>query len=357
MLRLVVDSIADGIVVADRDGSFVLWNPAATRLAPPGHSDAPPERWPEVYHLYRPDGVTLFPSDRLPLVRAIEGESVDAELMIAEDQATGQRRTLSVTGRPIVESDGEIVGGVVVFRDVTDHLRMEREIRRSNSTLHEFAATVSHDLKSPLSTIMGFADVLQSEHGHLLPDEGQASVREIRDAALRMRDQINALLAQSQIGEGWATPGPVVLTGVLERVLRDLHGVIAQRQAQVGVLSRLPTVIGHELGLRQALQNLIENAIKFTPPDRAPLIEVGCDEHKGWWHFWVRDQGIGIDPVQVDRVFDMFTRLHPSGFEGSGVGLARVRKIAELHHGVVRVESRPGHGSTFTLSLPKDPGG
>ncbi len=364
LFELVLDSISDAIVVADAQGRFLFWNPKARLLAPPGPTSAGPDSWPEVYHILRPDRDEPFPADQLPLVRAIRGEEVDDVEVVIEDPTSGRRSHITASARPLRDASGRVCGGVVVFRDLTDRLRMEREIRRSNEALQAYAHSVSHDLKSPLLVIQGFAEALADEFGRVLGATGAEYVQHIQESAGRMRRLIDDLLGHAHLGQAWQEAGPVDLGRVVQRALEACASEIDRAGAQVRIAGRLPTLLGHEAGLLQIVHNLVGNAVKFVAAGKRPEIEVGCKEDERSWVLWIKDNGIGIEPIYHDTIFELFRRLHPRDrYPGTGVGLALVKKAAELHRGSVHVESAPGRGSTFRVRLPKclsaplEPGG
>ncbi len=342
-----LDSTGDGIVVADETGKFVIWNRAATELVGVGAANVPPERWSEFYRLTKPGTDEPMPTENIPLVRALGGDVVRDFDMVCHNRRSGRRVWLNCDARPMHSEDGKIIGGVVTFRDVTERRRVEQE-------LESFARTISHDLKAPLTGITGFADLLREEFGDALEEDAREYVDQITRSAQRMGALIEGLLDHCRIGRKWDRMETADLNRVVASALENLAGDIDRTGAHVTVQDDLPTVIAHPAGLRQALQNLVGNAIKFVERGETPEIEVGCVEDDMSWRIFVRDHGIGIPPKHQEDVFGVFRRLHGRDrYDGTGIGLAIVKKITDLHHGDVWVESEPGHGSTFWLQLPK----
>jgi PAS domain S-box-containing protein len=238
------------------------------------------------------------------------------------------------------------------IQDVTVRRRMERELRRSNADLEQFAYAVSHDLAEPLRTISGFADVLNTRHAQSLPPEAREFLAYVSDGAGRMQELLRALLRYARLGEGTIERVPVDLRGVARDVLADLHATIRDREAAVQV-SDLPIVLGDQAQLRQLLHNLVANALKFTPPERRPEVEVSGARDANGWRIDVADRGIGIPPERVERAFELFGRVHAGGeYPGTGMGLALCKKVVERHGGRIWIGVSPRGGTTVSFTLP-----
>jgi PAS domain S-box-containing protein len=276
------------------------------------------------------------------------------ELVLVKDEA----------GNPL-----EVVGYWV---DITDRKRAEETVKayaerleRSNRELQDFAYVASHDLQEPLRKIEAFGDRLQSKCGDALSEDGRMYLERMRNAATRMRSLINDLLTYSRVTTKAQPFVPTDLNVVLEGVVSDLHVAIERSGARIEA-GRLPTIDADATQMRQLLQNLIGNALKFRKPDAPPVVTVSgervtdtkhassTDEPDGnWCRITVADNGIGFDQKYADRIFNMFERLHGRGeYEGTGIGLATCRKIVERHGGTIEARSVPGEGSTFVVSLP-----
>lgn len=345
---LVLDTINEGVVVADRDGRFTLWNPAATEIIGMGADDVPPEKWGEHYHILHPESGEPYPSDHLPLVRAIRGESVDDAELVIWNPRTAKKVHVSCNARPLRDAEQQLIGGVVIFHDVTQRRRVEKELRA-------FAHSVSHDLKSPLTGIMGFVGMLKRDQRITGETRAAECIGHIEAAAKRMNRLIDDLLEHARLGDEWAKLEPVLLDEVVESALVSLAREVAAAGATIEIQHGLPTVIGYRAGLEQLMQNLLSNALKFSSRTK-PEICVGCKPDSACWRIFVRDNGIGIDGKYLGAIFDVFRRLHTdSEYPGTGIGLSIVKKVAELHGGAVSVESAVGQGSTFWVQLPKNP--
>lgn len=245
------------------------------------------------------------------------------------------------------------------FLSLRQELRHKREsqesvaaLEKSNAELEQFAYVASHDLQSPLRSVISFGQLLQRRHGAALGDKGGEYLATLLQSAGHMQDLISDLLAFSRVGRGGPAVGPVDMEVVLAEVEQALGPRIRGKGAQV-THKPLPVVTGTPTELRQLLQNLLDNALKFQP-DGAPQVHISARPAGAFWEFAVRDNGIGIRPDHQNRIFKMFERLHDSqAYEGTGIGLAICRKIVEQHGGRIAVESSPGQGATFRFTLPQ----
>jgi signal transduction histidine kinase len=224
-----------------------------------------------------------------------------------------------------------------------------RELERSNEELDRFASVTSHDLQAPLTTISMYAQLLEKRHGENLGD-GQELVDGICAATGQARDLVRGVLDYARAGRGELRCEPVDTEQLVHEVLDLLAGPIQDAGATVTV-GELPVLPADERNLRQVFQNLIGNAIKFV--DGAPEVSVTAQRTEAGWRFAVRDNGIGMDPAQAERIFQPFERLNAADrYPGTGIGLAVCMRIVEQHGGRIWVETRRGRGSTFNFALP-----
>ena len=229
---------------------------------------------------------------------------------------------------------------------------------------------MSHDLQEPLRKVMAFGDRLRAKCEAQLGEDGLGYLHRMQDAAKRMRQLINDLLALSRVTTQAKPYEPVNLNTLVSEVLSDLEVLVEQVNGKVEV-SPLPTVHADATQLRQLFQNLIGNALKFRKQDTPPVIRIqaqaaaapdpGRDDsgngHRRW-QFTVQDNGIGFDEKYRDRIFEVFQRLHGRGeYEGSGIGLSLCRKIVSRHGGSISAESQLGVGSKFSILLPEQQAG
>ncbi|MFC4542107.1 MEDS domain-containing protein [Halosolutus amylolyticus] len=229
--------------------------------------------------------------------------------------------------------------------------RHERKLEESNERLEGFAYAASHDLQEPLRMVTSYLQLLENRYGDTFDDEGEEFLEFAVDGADRMRKMIDALLEYSRVDTNGDPFEPVELDLTLGNVLNDLQIQIEETDATI-TTEQLPRVAGDASQLRQVLQNLITNAITYSGDD-PPQIHVDAERQGDDWVVSVHDSGIGIDPDDQDRVFDVFDRLHSrEEYEGTGIGLALCERIVERHGGEIWVESEPGEGSTFSMTLP-----
>ena len=231
------------------------------------------------------------------------------------------------------------------------------EAKRANAELEQFAYMASHDLREPLRTVNSYLRLLERRFKHELGEEGQAFIEFAVDGTRRMDAMIRGLLDFSRIGRHGPATTVVALEEVVQEALRNLEAAIADTRATVRTSPGLPSVWGERLELVSLFQNLIGNAIKYRSPDRRPEIQVEWSETASHWQVAVGDNGTGIPARYQERIFQLFQRLvGQQEVEGTGIGLAVCRKIAEHHGGTIRVESEEGRGSTFLVSLAKGGG-
>jgi len=255
--------------------------------------------------------------------------------------------------------DGLVYG---VGHDITDRQKAEVVLRQTltdlnnrNRELQDFAFIASHDLQEPLRKIRAFSDRLQQRFAAELTPEARDYLDRAGQAAARMQVLIDDLLAYSRVARGKPFV-PVDLAPLVATVLEDLEARLESSGGAVEV-DALPRIDGDPTQLRQLFQNLLANALKFRSPDRPPLVRVSAtpamvDGEPGW-EFRIDDNGIGFEPRYAERIFGPFQRLHGrQDYEGTGIGLAIVRRIVERHHGHVRADGRPGEGASFTVVMP-----
>jgi signal transduction histidine kinase len=240
---------------------------------------------------------------------------------------------------------------------------LNQELARSNRELQDFAYVASHDLPEPLRKIQAFGDLLKTEYAAALGAEGSDFIARMQNAALRMNRLISDLLEFSRVTTKAQPFTQVDLTEVAREVVTDLETRIRQSGGQVDI-GALPVVEADATQMRQLLQNLIANALKFHRPDAPPLVSLKTAKPEslnqadqatanGFCQIAVSDNGIGFDEKYLDRIFTPFERLHArGGYEGTGMGLAVCRKIVERHGGAITARSTPGAGRVFLVSLP-----
>jgi PAS domain S-box-containing protein len=369
ILEAILQSMSDGVVVADQAGKFLFFNPAAERIVGIGMTEGGPQSWTDQYGIFLPDQHSPYPAEDLPLTRALRGEtSADLELFI-RNPARPLGVWISTNACPVRDDAGTIHGGVVAFRDVTERKHSEEEVRRlneelerrvrdrtaqleaANRELEAFSYSVSHDLRAPLRTISGFSQALLEDFGSGLPAAGLDHLHRIRAASLRMAQLIDDLLNLSRLSRAEMQHEGVDLSALAHEVAAEL----AQREPHRTVTFLVDdgiTAWGDPPLLRVLLMNLLGNAWKFTA--RCPEAEIEFKQEcvPGAVIYLVRDNGAGFDMAYADRLFAPFQRLHSAAeFPGSGIGLAIVERIVHRHGGRIWAEGAVGQGATFMFTL------
>jgi PAS domain S-box-containing protein len=368
MFQLVLENMGEGLIAADENGHFLIWNEAARKLMGRGAEELPITQWTPHYQVFLPDGETPYPPDRLPLVRALRGESVKVELIVQSPEMR-QGKCLEVTARPLADSAGVPRGGVAVLRDVTQSKADEREIRKlndglelrvlertaqletANRELEAFSYSVSHDLRAPLRHINGFSRMLVEEFASALPPEAAGYVERIQAGTEKMGLLVDELLNLARVGRHEFNRRLTALGPIIEEVISILEPETAGREIEWQI-DEMPEAQCDPVLVKQIFQNLIANALKFTRGKNPAVIELRCTAENGSPIFLVRDNGIGFDMKYGNKLFGVFQRLHrEEDFEGTGIGLASVQRIVHRHGGKVWAEAEVNRGASFRFTL------
>ena len=369
-----LETVDVGIAAADETGQMTVLNRAARRWGGVDeHVDTPPAQLNGDYRLLQPDGITPLAEKDIPLLRLLREDTLDAAELIIET-AWGEHLNIIANGRSMYSDLGDRIGAVVAFSDVTSERisrrRLEKahadvarredqlkkvvtELERSNEELENFAAAVSHDLVRPLAVVHGYLDLLQTERGGQFDDQATKWVGVARGAIERMQQLVQALLNYGRAGHAPYQPADVDLATAVDQVTTDLRNLIETASAEVTVRGRLPMITADETLLRQLLQNLIDNAIKYRHPDRAPRVQISCSTEPDHWHLTVEDNGLGVPAEDRERLFEMFAQVDPQSRKGHGIGLSTCLRIVERHHGTIELSDTPGGGTVVNVNLPR----
>lgn len=259
----------------------------------------------------------------------------------------------------LLKKDGVSYAIQVISRDITVGKRIENEkenliqkLEAQNADLERFAYTVSHDLKAPLVTINGFLGYLEKDMAAGNKDRVKLDSQRIQAAVQKMHSLLNELLELSRIGRLINPSQSVQLEDLIHDALGNVRGRMEERHISIQIQPDMPVVYGDRQRLTEVLQNLIDNAAKFMGNQPDPQIEIGQrGEENGKLVFYVCDNGIGIAPEYHENIFGLFNKLDPQA-EGTGIGLALVKRIVEFHGGRIWVESELGNGAAFYFTLP-----
>ncbi|MDQ1657955.1 MAG: hypothetical protein QOD41_3038 [Cryptosporangiaceae bacterium] len=384
LLEAVLESISDGVGVVDTDGEFLLHNPAAKAMLGIGEDRGGPSNWQEHYGIFTEDGVTPFPADRLPLVRALGGESTNQVEMVVRNAGQPEGIAITVSGRPL-NAPGQ-TGAVAVFHDVTARKRADRALAEAMAGLHAelirreateaelraFAGVVAHDLKSPLTSVAGYAELLRDslagEPGDP-PTRDQSAAGRILQGAHRMQHLIDDLLSYATARDGACQPEAVDLQALAADVVAErTEHLRSGGTSPAGspplfpdvYTGPLPLVWADRAMLRQLLDNLLGNALKYTIPGQPARIDISAHTRPGddQVRIEIADRGIGIPDGEHERIFTPFYRVQTGrDYTGTGLGLAICRRIADRHGGSLGVSDNPGGGSRFWFTLTALPAG
>jgi light-regulated signal transduction histidine kinase (bacteriophytochrome) len=275
-------------------------------------------------------------------------------------------RVIAVMNEPM--EDG---GTIATYQDITETeknaetmLEYTQKLEHSNRELIDFAYVASHDLQEPLRKIEAFGDRLIKKYSSILPEDGKMFVDRMHTAAGRMRSLINDLLSYSRITTNAKPFQMVSLRDVLSEVTSDLQIRIEENEAKIDI-GELPLIECDPTQMRQLLQNLVGNAIKFRKPDVKPVVKIRAKLVQDYGDLnsipsvviSIEDNGIGFDNQFKDQIFTIFQRLHSRNeYEGTGIGLATCRKIVERHGGIILADGSPNEGSKFFITLPQKQG-
>ena len=296
-----------------------------------------------------------------PLHRAaILGEPSRGHRVDLVNPRTGVTRVLVVDAEPLWGEQGQRIGGLAVFRDETEAIRLHEtlhakahELAQRTEEMEAFVYTASHDMKSPLWTIRRYAGMILEDFGDQLSEEAQHFLQRIEVNATRLGRLVEGLVRVVKVGKMELFVEPIPAEQPIREAIRNLDAAVRQAEARIDVAPNMPILLADADRLVDLFENLIGNAIKYRKPDVPCHIQIAGEATPEGAHIRVADNGIGVPPEQFERIFGLFQRLHTRDqIEGSGLGLAIVHRIADRHGGRVYVESVVGQGSVFHVILP-----
>lgn len=368
--RLLVEGVEDyAIYMLDTHGRVTTWNTGAERIHGFRTQEIIGRRF---QRFYTTDDAERKKPDQALAVATSEGRYQDEHWLVRKN---GAPFWASFVITALRDDTGKLTGFSTIARDVTKRKNAEDEIRRLNAALERqvkertaelhaaysemeaFSYSISHDLRAPLIHIAGFVEMLKSDLGPKLDDRSRRHLETICSSTEHMGRMIAELLSLSRLGRAEMHKVRLSLTELIRDVQREVSAPL-QNRAIVWNVGELPEVTGDPVLLRQALAHLLANAVKFTSRRADATIEIGASSSDTEDVIFIRDNGAGFDPRYASKLFGVFQRLHPATeFEGSGIGLAKTRRIIQRHGGRVWAESAPNAGATFFFSLPRPVGG
>jgi len=366
LLRGVMDAMPEQVFVTDREGRFIIDNISHRLFL--GVKMAREVEGKTAANFFPAAVAAEMTGDNRAIMESGRSVLNQEDLVVLRD---GEVVWIATTKVPLHDVEGVCIGMVGVSSDISvrkeaeERLRLAAEqLRRSNLELQDFASIASHDLQEPLRKIQAFGDRLKMKCSESLGENGRDYLDRIQDAARRMQILLHDLLTLSRVTSKAQPFEPVDLLKVIKEVISDLEVRIEQSNADVEI-GALPTIDADEAQMRQLLQNLISNALKFHRPEVKPEVTIsgkifdnveslpGAMPGEDICQIMVKDNGIGFDDQYSERIFQVFQRLHSrSEYEGTGIGLAVCRKIADRHGGTIVAKSAEGEGATFIVTLP-----
>jgi PAS domain S-box-containing protein len=328
------------------------WNAGATRLK--GYrAEEIVGRHFSIFYL--DDDLRAGEPARLLAVAEAEGRVETEGWRLRKD---GSRFWADVVITTLRDQSGRPRGFAKVSRDITERRQAEERLRqtaaelaRSNADLEQFAYVASHDLQAPLRTVTSYSQLLSRRYAGRLDADADEFISYMATGARRMQSLIDDLLAYARVGSAVLVRVPTDLSALVDQVIADARMLDDQAVITRG---ELPTLSVDPRQLSQLFQNLLSNALKYHGPEPT-RVDISAERDRTDWVFSIRDNGIGIDPAQAERIFLIFQRLHiQADYEGTGLGLAISKRVIERHGGRIWVESQPGSGATFRFTLPAE---
>jgi PAS domain S-box-containing protein len=376
-LRLIVDNVKEfAIFTFDPKGRVTTWNPGAERMFGYAESEMLGQ---SVDAVYTPDDVAIDEPQNERDTAMRNG--------MAHDERWHRRKNgkpLFIQGAvsPMYDDEGKVRGFAKIGMDFTSRKQMEEDLRETRNHLEEtvgertsaltertaqlqgtvgeleaFSFSIAHDMRAPLRSMRSFADILMEEHADELDSEGLEYLSNIQASAARLDQLIQDVLAYSRVARAPIQMRPVDLEELIRATISH-YPVLQPPETIIRIETPLLPALGHDASLMQCLSNLLGNAVKFVAPGVSPRVRIWTEEVRPGTEsepqvrLWIEDNGIGIAKEHQVQIFQIFQQVHKS-YEGTGIGLAIVRKAMERMGGTVGVESEPGRGSRFWLQLPR----
>ncbi len=353
-LKLVTDNMTDMVCLHKPNGNYLYVSPSAYRIT--GYT--PDELMQHnFYHYFHPNDIPILKQDSFPPISDnLSEQSTVQEFEFRFRKKSGAYIWFHTTSTAVVV-DGEIMALTTASRDITakkvaerTSMRYQKQLQRSNDELKNFAYIASHDLQEPLRMISSYLQLLEYRYKDKLDQDARDFIDYSVDGAERMKRLINALLEYSRVEHRFEQCNAVELNQVIQVVQQNLAVSFQEHNVRL-CCGNLPVVQGNDTLMIQLFQNLISNSIKFKSSDGVKIF-IDVQEKPDFWQFSVKDDGIGIEKKYQTKIFTIFKKLNPH-ISGTGIGLAVVKKVVELHQGEVWIESAPEQGTTIFFTLSK----
>ena len=294
--------------------------------------------------------IWAIPEDRKKFVAMIKDQGSVRNFETVYRTKNGAEKNMLISGEAIDFRGEDCL--LVVGQDVTEEKQAQKALKEAHDELEQFAYSISHDLKSPLVTVNSFVGLLARDLEAGDDESVAKDMQHIESAVSKMGRSIDDLLELSRIGRAASKPQEFSLNQLVDEVVGILQGSITDSAVEIDIATDVPAVLADKQQIREVMQNLLENSIKFCKDIDDPKISIDAEIEDNWVRCWVKDNGIGIDPRYHNKVFGLFDRLDPN-IDGTGVGLALVKRIIEIHDGKVWIESEGiGQGTKVVFTLP-----
>jgi signal transduction histidine kinase len=358
VLRSILSTLSEGVFVVDARGTLLYSSPYVDQLFGVGGLATAPSQG-NTLGLFHADEQTPFPSDQLPLLRALKGEEVQEVGLFIRNENVPQGRHVRCEGIPLRDEQGLVIGGMLLVKNLDQARRSEEErtaqLEFANRELEAFAYSVAHDLRAPLRAITSFSDAMTEDCAGQLDAMGLDYLRRIRSGTQRMSELIDGILALSRVHRMALVSSRCDLSALARAASEQLQAQYPERTVRFTVQEGLVDRGDSQL-LRSVLENLLGNAWKFTRERSVAEIEFGATQVQGVRTYFVKDNGAGFEMAYQHKLFGVFQRLHSqSEFEGNGVGLATAQRIIRRHGGRIWGEGQPGQGACFFFTLNELP--
>ena len=364
-IRTVLNKASDAILACDKDGKITLYNNSVNMLLTNNHEPINPEQWPTLFQLFEPDGKTKLAQELYPLELTLRDGNIN-DYKVCGKFHSDELLHLVCNGAQLHSSAGEVIGAVVTAHDLTAEYKARQELENhqqhleelvdnrtkdlqlANDELEAFAYSVSHDLRAPLRSINGFAEMLNEDYSGLISKSGQDLLSRIMKNATYLGSLIENLLMLSKISRTPMETEVVAISEIAEELLKEEAQSNSDIQYEV---QKNLNVQGDSGLIKILMKNLISNAVKYSSKSENPMIRFSAEEKSGISEFILEDNGVGFNPKYSNKIFKPFQRVHGDEYEGTGIGLSIVQRIIARHQGQINISSEIDQGTVVKFKL------